>query len=59
MMNGKKAKELRGFARMQTQGLAETRYAKREYKRPIRLLPDCTRYVYQQLKRAYKAAGVE
>lgn len=54
-MNGKKAKELRKTAKLQTVGMPEKEYETiRHYLDRKVLKKTCTRYVYQKLKKSYK-----
>ena len=55
-MNGQRAKRLRARAQAESIGLPERRYTggNRAGDRTIRLVPGCTRRIYQRLKRTRK-----
>lgn len=61
-MNGKKARWMRGIARNATVGVEEVRYTDkalnpRKPTRRTRFLYECTRLVYRNLKKQYRAAS--
>ena len=63
-MNGKKVKKLRGIARRITVGKENAKYEDRALNshKPAsrtRFLYDCTRLVYLNLKRSYRAGNIK